>query len=98
MRRLAALLVLLLLAEGCGIKGPLYIPTAEQKRQAEARKQRREAAMQRNAGKTPAAAKVDAASAPTVAEPEEKAPDPSILQPGEDPFGLSTPTQDSPLP
>ena len=35
------------LAQGCGIKGPLYIETPEQKKKAEERRERREAAKQR---------------------------------------------------
>jgi predicted small lipoprotein YifL len=42
---LAAALVLL--AQGCGIKGPLYLETPEQRRMAEERRERREAAQQR---------------------------------------------------
>lgn len=52
-RSLATLLVALL-ASGCGIKGPLYLATPEQKARAEERKQRREAAALRDA--TPPAA------------------------------------------
>jgi predicted small lipoprotein YifL len=45
-----AFLIALLLASACGIKGPLYIETPEQKARAEERKQRREAAKQRDSG------------------------------------------------
>lgn len=48
MRRLACLIVLACLAQGCGIKGPLYIETPEQKRKAEERRERREAAKLRD--------------------------------------------------
>lgn len=97
MRRLAHLILFLLLAEGCGIKGPLYIPTPEQKQQAEARKQRREAAMRRDAGEPPAG-KPDTATATAAPEPADATAASPILQPGEDAFGLSTPTQYPPLP
>ncbi|MET0217342.1 MAG: hypothetical protein ABW205_05345 [Burkholderiales bacterium] len=75
MRRLAPFLALLLLAHGCGIKGPLYIPTPEQIKQAEERKQRREAAKQRDAAqapaRTPEKATDIATPEPTVAQPDE---------------------------
>jgi predicted small lipoprotein YifL len=53
MRHLACLLVPLLLAQGCGIKGPLYIETPAQKAKVEERKQRRDAALQRDAAQGP---------------------------------------------
>lgn len=46
MRRFAFLLLVALITQGCGIKGPLYIATPEQKAQLEERKKRREAAQQ----------------------------------------------------
>jgi predicted small lipoprotein YifL len=51
MRRLACLIALVLLTQGCGIRGPLYIETPEQKRKAEERRERREAAKQRDAAR-----------------------------------------------
>jgi len=97
MRRLAPLIVILLLTEACGIKGPLYIPTPEQERKAEERKQRREAAKRRDAGQS-AAAKPEAETPTRAPEPATATPEPSITQPSEDPFGLSTPTEYPPLP
>jgi predicted small lipoprotein YifL len=88
---------LVLLAQGCGIKGPLYLPTPEQKQQAEARKQRREAALRRDAGQEKAADPAPATSASTP-NPGDSTQAPSIMQPAADPFGLSTPTQYPPLP
>jgi predicted small lipoprotein YifL len=88
---------LVLLAQGCGIKGPLYLPTPEQKQQAEARKQRREAALRRDAGQEQAADGAPATPAATP-KPGESTQEPSIMEPAADPFGLSTPAQYPPLP
>jgi predicted small lipoprotein YifL len=64
MRRLACLIALVLLAQGCGIRGPLYIETPEQKRQAEERRERREAAKQRETKPGTAAAPAATTQAP----------------------------------
>ena len=100
MRRLACLIALVLFAQGCGIKGPLYIETPEQRRKAEERRERREAAKQRESGQgaAPAAAK-DAAQLPTPA-PQSSAAD-SATERSESPdlsfpdeaFGPSSPPQ-----
>lgn len=97
-RCLAPLLAILLLTQGCGIKGPLYIPTAEQKQQAEERRQRREAAMQRESGQAQAVrpepaippAQPDAASAARSPEDADESLENSTPQMPEETFGSSS--------
>lgn len=96
MRRVASLIALVLLAQGCGIKGPLYIETPEQRRKAEERRERREAAKQRDqqgaapqvprAGATPP----PAAAAGTVEADPERISSPDLT---DEPFGPSVPPQ-----
>jgi predicted small lipoprotein YifL len=83
MSRHALLLALLLCVQGCGIKGPLYIETPEQRQKAEERRQRIEAAKNRDtqtgtaqsasrpAAQTPAPA--TASEAATESEPADAA-------------------------
>jgi predicted small lipoprotein YifL len=88
MRHLAFLIAVVLLAQGCGIKGPLYIPTPEQKRKAQERTERREAARQRESGPGTAPT-APAGATPTVAVPA-TAPDAPL---GDEAFGPSSPPQ-----
>lgn len=96
MRRLACLIALLLCAQGCGIKGPLYIETPDQRKKAEERRERREAAKQRDQqqGTAPAAARSAAQTPPPAASTtdSERAPAPELTVTDE-PFGLSAPPQ-----
>lgn len=89
MRHLASLIAVVLLAQGCGIKGPLYIPTPEQNRKAQERTERREAARQRESGPgTAPTAPADASPTP-VAVPA-TAPDAPLA---DEAFGPSSPPQ-----
>ena len=97
MRHLASLIAVVLLAQGCGIKGPLYIETAEQKRKAEERRERREAAARQReapgsvpaspagAIRTPAPSGADDSAAVPAASLEATLPDEA--------FGPSSPPQ-----
>ena len=97
MRRLACLIALVLLAQACGIKGPLYIETPEQRRKAEERRERREAAKQRDAQQGAAAAsgtiRTTPQPAPTASDAETEPSESPDLTIGDDPFGPSAPPQ-----
>lgn len=69
MHRRALLIALLLGAPGCGIKGPLYIETPEQKKKAEERRKRIEAARHRDTqtSAAPKDAPIPAATTPPAA-------------------------------
>jgi predicted small lipoprotein YifL len=100
MRCLACLIAILLCAQGCGIKGALYIETPEQKRKAEERRERREAAKQRDAQQgasqvTPreAVQPPAASAAPSTGERESEPPAASDFNVTDESFGPSPPPQ-----
>jgi predicted small lipoprotein YifL len=81
MSRHALLLALFLSLQGCGIKGPLYIETPEQKQKAEERRQRIEAAKNRNTqtGAAPSASSPAAQTpAPATASEAAKESEPDV--------------------
>lgn len=100
MHRRALLIALLLCVQACGIKGPLYIETAEQKKKADERRERMEAAKHRDkqTGAAPKAKGAPGSTASTLAPSASTAPDtesapaaPADVEVTDETFGPSAP-------